>query len=256
MQRIIVETTGLANPDQILLQMATNPLIKDDFPLSRVVVTVDAQHAVDQIGHRPEAGRQIAVADQIILTKTDIAVPEAVQAVEQQVRELNPHASLARVIGGRLAARHWLGGAAGRSWAGLQAHPPARHDLSEIRTLSLIAETPLDWPKVEQGLAKVIAEFAPALLRLKGILNVAASERPMVIHGVHHAFYPVEFLDRWPDADHRSRLVLVVDGLAARCDRLFDLLTSDGIAWHCVGGHPVHASPAQPGFSHEHEGVR
>ncbi len=123
--------------------------------------------------------------------------------------------------------------------------------------LSLTAETPLDWRKTERGLAKLITEFAPALLRLKGILNIAASERPMVIHGVHNAFYPAEFLDRWPDADHRSRLVLVVDGLATCCDRMLDLLTSDGIAWQDAGGHRDPANPAQssapPGFSHQHE---
>lgn len=260
MQRVIVETTGLADPDPILLQLATNPLIKDDFPLSRVVVTVDAQHASDQIRRRRESQRQIAIADQVILTKSDVALPDATATVERMIRSLNPHAPVIRVIGGRLAPRDWVGTSAGRSLVGFSMCSATAHDLSEIDTLSLTAETPLGWSEFEPVLANIITEFGRALLRLKGILNVSESERPVVIHGVHHVFYPVEFLDCWPDADHRSRLVIVVESPASSRDRILDLLTAGGSAWQLAGGHPHPASPEKPlplsGQSSQHDGVR
>lgn len=248
LRRIVVETTGLADPGPILVQLATNPLIAADFPFAGVVTTVDARHGAAQLATRTEARRQLAVADRIVLTKTDLVPAPTCRTVEIMVRQFNAvapivpaHAAPADIFLGADFAR----GEAIRRWAGHSAPelpdvfsaaaPLLPHDRTGIGALALCAEGALDWPALEQCLAAVSAAFAPDLLRLKGILNVAGSERPTVVHAVHDAFYPLSQLAAWPDADHRSRLVLIVDALASRRTRLLELATSTGINWRPVG---------------------
>jgi G3E family GTPase len=247
LRRVVIETTGLADPGPILVQLATNPLIADDFPFTSVVTTVDAQHATTQLASRSEARRQIAVADHIVLTKTDLVDIETRLGVERAVRRLNSTAAITSPDA--TTTELFLGGdgaraASIRAWAGDATPCPAdlivpvglhhHHHHDDIVTLSLRAETALDWPAVHQCLAAIVDEFAPDLLRLKGIIDVVGSDRPVVLHAVHDAFYPLEQLAAWPDADHRSRLVLIVDALGTRRIRLLNLATSTGIDWRRV----------------------
>lgn len=247
LQRVIVETTGLADPGPILVQLATNPLIAQDFPLAGVATTVDAQHGAAQIAARPEARYQIAVADTIVLTKTDCVDAAVGGEMETKVRQLNAAATI--LSGGERAVsaniflgRDLMRGDAIRAWAGdsglsvaaistpLPGH--LSHSHGGIGTLSLRAEKALDWQATSLCLAAIVDEFKLDLLRLKGILNVAGSDRPTVVHGVHDVIYPLDQLATWPDADHRSRLVFVIDAMGTRRARLLELATSTGIDWH------------------------
>lgn len=247
MRRVVIETTGLANPVPILHQLATNPLVAGDFPLSVIVVTVDAQHLLGQLTTRPEAHRQIAVADQLILTKTDIVPAFTSAVVRARLHQLNVSASIVTAINGAMDATLLTGhtirrGKAARAWAG-DPHLPdfgasptghAGHDHGQFGTLALRAEKPQDWTAVEQCLSAIINEIGPDLLRLKGILDIVGSDRPVVVHGVQNAFYPIEWLDAWPDVDHHSRLMLIFAEAPGRRQLVLSLSASSGISWRTV----------------------
>lgn len=246
LRRVVVETTGLADPGPILAQLATHPLISADFPLAGVVATVDAQFGAAQLASRQEAWRQIAVADHIVLTKTDLVTTPVHRDIEGLVRALN--AAVPIVPGASAAADvflasgftpgeaiWWWAGNPGPSVAGIPGRAFSLvHGASGIGTLALRTETALDWGAFQHGLEAVCSEFAPDLLRLKGILNVKGSARPIVVHAVHDACYPAANLAAWPDTDHGSRLVLIVNGLAASRARLLALACSGGVDWRPV----------------------
>lgn len=252
---VIIETTGLAEPGPILTQLATNPLIAEDFPLSAVAVTVDAVHASSQLAARPEARRQVAVADLVVLTKTDLVSPARTRQVRRKIARLNPGGVKVSAIGGQLdaaaftnlnptraeegrcgeVARRWLADAPRHRTTGLVAQSAEATDHEGVWSISLRAEAPLDWRATQHCLAAVVSEFGPSLLRLKGLLDIVGSDRPVVVHGVHDTFYPLETLEQWPDRDRRSRLVLIVDGPASGRDRILELARSTGVGWRSAG---------------------
>ena len=245
LRRVVIETTGLAVPGPILRELATNPLVASDFPLSSVVATVDAQHALRQTRSREEARQQIAVADIVVLTKTDLANKAAAKAVRREVSGLNPRAPVIAVTSGvvdakRLIADHDRKEEDIRAWAAVDGTPaPLRHVThaphAGIGTLSLEARDPIAWSALTAFLSGLVGEFAPTLLRFKGILNVLGSDLPVVVHGVHDAFYPAETLEAWPTQDRNSRLVLILDRMARQREKLSRLIGSSGINWSIAG---------------------
>lgn len=243
LRRVVIETTGLAAPGSILRELATNPLVAGDFPLSAVVATVDAQHAVRQTRSHEEARQQIAVADIIVLTKTDLASEATTAAVRRDVSGLNRRAPVIAVTSGVVDARRLMVADGDRKEdigayvddipERLRRGTHAPHN--GIGTLSLEARDPLVWAALTAFLSGLVAEFAPSLLRFKGILNVSGSDLPVVVHGVHDAFYPAETLKAWPTQDHNSRLVLILDHMVRQRESLHRLIGSSGIDWSIAG---------------------
>lgn len=244
LRRVLIETTGLAVPGPILRELATNPLVAGDFPLSSVVATVDAQHALHQTHTREEARQQIAVADLVVLTKTDLASETTTAAVRAEVSGLNPHAPVIAVTSGVVDAKRLMIADDDRkkdfgAWADVDGVPDrlrhAPHAHNGIGTLSLEARDPVAWAALTAFLSGLVGEFAPSLLRFKGILNVVGSDLPVVVHGVHDAFYPAETLAAWPTEDHNSRLVIILDHMAQQRENLARLIGSSGIDWSIAG---------------------
>ncbi|MFO1135816.1 MAG: GTP-binding protein [Rhodoblastus sp.] len=247
-RRIVIETTGLADPAPILNALMGHPYLALRYKLDGVVTTVDAVNGLASIERHREALRQVAVADRIVLTKTDL--PEAAAsggALARRLDDLNPGAPRLEAAKGEATAAAlfsaglfsadrkipdvaaWLRAEAfddhghGHGHHGHDhAHDPNRHDAS-IRAFCLTRDAPLDPRAFEIFLDLLRLAHGPKLLRVKGIAALADDpDRPVVIHGVQHLFHPAVRLAGWPDADRRTRIVLIVDGLDQEfVERLF-----------------------------------
>ncbi|MGA2128114.1 MAG: GTP-binding protein, partial [Xanthobacteraceae bacterium] len=223
-ERVVIETSGLADPAPILHALMSDDLLAARLAVAGVVTTVDAVNGAETLGRQPESVKQVAVADRLVLTKTDLvgALPNALIA---RLAALNPSARVLAATFGAIDPAHlfdaavWDASAAPPSMPAWLAdvplhhdtvHDPNRHD-ERIACFALIRDRPIAAVALTLFL-EVLAEHCGAdLLRLTGIVDIAESpERPAVIHGVQHVFHPPAFLARWPSPDRRSRLIFIV----------------------------------------------
>jgi G3E family GTPase len=243
-RRILVETTGLADPAPIVQLLLNNPLVSHFLRLDTVVTTVDAVNAAHQLDRQYEAVKQAALADRLLITKCDLVSNIAV--LEQRLRRLNPGGRIERVTHGEIDPADLFGAALidpekkrvdVARWLNEQAfvdgceaahehrahahhdhahHSPINHGHtheSSITSFMLAFDEPLDWMTVSDWLAYLRKARGEDLLRVKGILNLQGESMPVVIHGVHHVFHPPVALSAWPDADLRSRVVFITRGI-------------------------------------------
>ena len=248
--RVLIETTGLADPAPILQLALTSPMIQRYFRLDAVVTTVDAVNGERQLDENPESVKQAALADRILLTKTDLASPQALARLEARIAALNPAAPRHRVLHGRIEAfrlfdadptrygstgedvARWLGPVSGaaheaagqapahaiahshvRTDAGhAMAHGALHHD-SRIDHFSLTFDRPLEWMLVAEWLSDLCARRGEKLLRIKGVLDLAGEPRPVAIHAIHHTFHPPVALAALPSGMRRSRIVFITRDL-------------------------------------------
>ena len=217
-ERIVIETTGLADPAPIVHALMTDRDIADRLRLESVIATVDAAAGAATLDAHPQSVKQAALADCIVVTKSDLADPAA-NGLAERLDAVNPGAPKLTAVHGAVDATQLFAA---------RAHDPARYDTAThghggINTFCLRRKRPLH--AVTLGLfLQVAAEHCGArLLRLKGLVDVAESPgRPAVIHGVQHVFHPPTWLDAWPDEDRSTRIVVISQGLDARW--LHDLL--------------------------------
>ncbi len=233
-QRLMIETTGLADPAPILHTLMNDPMLVTRFRLDGVIATVDAVNGGATLGRHQEAVKQAAVADRLLITKTDLAAADAAKALGARLRRLNPAAPILPVVQGEVApdrlfgaglynpetkspdVRRWL---KAEAYDGTQSHDHHghRHDVNRhddrIRAFCVSTDRPLNWDRFNSWIEMLITCHGADILRVKGILDVEDLERPMVIHGVQHLFHPPALLDAWPDGERLSRLVFITRGL-------------------------------------------
>jgi G3E family GTPase len=216
--RVAIETSGLADPVPIAYTLLSEPVLRHHFRLSGIVATVDAVNGAAQLADFPEAVKQAAVADRLIVTKSDIAAAEAVTALRARLRALNASAEIllsTEADGPRLLIDD-IYDAEGRSReAGHWRVPdPERHDHTHgVRSFAVAFDRPLDWTAFGVWATMLLHRHGAEVLRLKGLLNVAGVPTPVLINGVQHIVHPPSHLPAWPDADRRSRLIFIVRGL-------------------------------------------
>jgi G3E family GTPase len=242
--RVIIETTGLADPAPILHTLMTDGLLSQEFRLDGVITTVDATSGSSTLDKQVEAVKQAAVADRLLLTKTDLADPGTVHALEARLREINPGAPIIRVHNGvvdptrlldaglynpatkSLDVQNWLKAEAysepGHHHHGHDHHDhhhdghghhdhdhdPNRHD-DRISAVSYTIDDPIPVKTFDEWLETMIMLRGPDILRLKGIVHVEDMPAPFVLHGVQHIFHTPILLRDWPSEDRRSRIVLI-----------------------------------------------
>ncbi|MBN9452293.1 MAG: GTP-binding protein [Bosea sp.] len=237
--RLVIETTGLADPAPILNVLINHPYLAMRFRLDGVVTLVDAVNGMATLDSHEEARRQVVAADRLVLTKAELATPETAAALRQRLDSLNPgiailqpDAPAADLIGAGLydlakqphALRHWLAedalpchgdhdhhhGHDHHHAHDQNPHDVNRHDAS-IRAFVLAAEQPIARTTFDLFWTLLRSIHGPRLLRLKGLVDIAGEPgRPLLVHAVQQILHPPIQLDSWPDADHRSRLVLIV----------------------------------------------
>jgi G3E family GTPase len=223
-ERIVIETTGLADPAPILHALMTDRDIAERLRLESVIATVDAAAGAATLDAHPQSVKQAALADCIVVTKTDLADPAA-NGLAERLEALNPGAPKLTAVNGAVDAARLFHASAHNP----KHYDTAAHGHGGIDTFCLRREKPLHAVTLSLFL-QVLAEHCGArLLRLKGLVDVVESPgRPAVIHGVQHVFHPPAWLDAWPDEDRSTRIVVISQGLDARwLQDLLDVLDEE-----------------------------
>jgi G3E family GTPase len=220
-RRLIVEPSGLADPAPLAQAILRNPLMARHMRLAGIVAVVDALFGARHLAQQPESGKQVAMADGIVLSKTDLADAPTLADLQRQIAALNPLAPQLIADHGRVDLRevfppHFLDPdlPSGPGRALKLRHADAGH-AEGTQALVLRHDAPLDWPRLELFLREIRLAHADALLRLKGLVAIDGAEGPLLLQGVHHVLHPPVALAEWPDADHATRLVLILRGADA-----------------------------------------
>jgi G3E family GTPase len=246
-ERIVIETSGLADPAPVLHTLITDPEATLWCRLNTIVAVVDAVNASSQLEAHFESVKQIAVADRMLLSKTDLTTVNNVEQLVARLRRINPNAQLHKAVrgeigpdalfqaglsvGGDAEMEAWLDGAHRDETACALGANSHRHDGTDhhahdadIRTFSFWIDQPLHPVGLQMWLDQIANLRGPNLLRVKGILNVDG--RPTAVHAVQHLFHEPEELDRWPNDDRRSRIVFITHKLErADIEASLELLT-------------------------------
>jgi G3E family GTPase len=207
-RRILIETSGLADPGPILQTFATDRALGGDFYVELVVTVVDAVGGHDTLEWSAEARKQVIFADRLVVSKTDLAGETSTARLIARLRALNPRTSIHIAVGGDLDPRHLVEpeGAPDPARAGFIAE--AEHS-DGIASFVFTEKAPLRWDTFARAMETLIALRGPDLLRVKGFLNVAGCRGPVVVQVVQHLAHPPVEMAAWPDKDHTSRLVFI-----------------------------------------------
>ena len=251
-RRVLLETTGLADPAPVLHTLMSHPYLLLRYRLDGVVTVVDAVNGDASLDAHVEAVKQAALADRLVLTKTDLATPEQRERIVERLRALNPAAPILDAAKGEAGAerllncglydperkipdvKRWL---AEEAYAQPHAHhrdghdhdhhhghdhdhlDRSRHD-DHIASFVLVTDKAIPAGTLDVFLELLRANYGAQLLRVKGIVKLAEMpDTPVVVHGVQHLFHPTARLERWPDDDRRSRLVFITRDLPERTVR-------------------------------------
>ncbi len=216
-ERVVIETTGLADPAPILNTLLGHRLVTDHYRLESVIVTVDGMHALEELERHREVARQIAVADRLVITKADAAGAAAIDRIEERLKSLNPAAQVHRSGRGSAALEAFAAPALPpaarlRAYAShthaAQGHDVNRHD-EHVRAYCFTVDGPVSWSGVAAWTRLLVDTLGERLLRCKGIVEIADSGEVVFLQGVQRVFHTPERLGGWPDADHRARLVCI-----------------------------------------------
>ncbi|MSO80147.1 MAG: GTP-binding protein [Alphaproteobacteria bacterium] len=216
--RVLVETTGLADPGPVMNTLMLDELVATYYRLDGVVATVDAAAGMGSLDRHREAVKQAALADRLVLTKTDLASPATVAALTTRLASLNPGARVVTARQGEIdpallfGLGLWDDARRARldAWLGEGADEGHGHSHDDgIVTHAFALDRPVERAAFEAWFELVALLRGPDLLRLKGIVNVAGAPRPLVVHAVQHVLHPPVELDAWPGDDRRTRLVVI-----------------------------------------------
>ncbi len=210
-RRVLVETTGLADPAPILTTLISEPSLRHHFRPEAVIATVDAVHGLRQLERQPESLRQAAAADCLVITKADLAERAGVRELTRRLAALNPGAAILEAEHGNVDPRRLFRAGQPRR---LPEPAPGSPHTGDVRTCSLVLDRPLDWTAFGIWLTMLLQSRGADVLRVKGLLDVGGPG-PVVLDSVQHVVHPPRHLDSWPDGDRRSRLVLIGRGLDA-----------------------------------------
>ncbi len=219
--RVVIETTGLADPGPILYTILGEPVLRHHFRLANVITTVDAVNASLHLARNAEGVKQVAAADRLIITKTDLCEPSLTAAVRETLTRLNPSAQILESTVDEIDVEQLLGTAdlnrnpARSAW--LPANPAYLQELqshsADIASLSVALIEPLDWTAFGIWLSMLLNRHGDDVLRVKGILQIQGASTPVFINAVQHVVHPPQHLAAWPTEDRRSRIVFITRGV-------------------------------------------
>ena len=237
--RIVIETTGLADPVPILATLSVDPMLKYHFRIGNIIAVVDVPNGAHNIETYPESARQVAVADRIIISKSDLANHEAVDRLKDVLTRINPAAEAVLLdeatdpaeallldtihdLGARPAeVASWMAAETSHRYDHDHAHGVNLH--GSIGAFVIEADRAVAWPRFALWLSMLIHLHGRQILRLKGLIDIEGAETPVVVHGVQHIIHRPFHLAAWPDGIRRTRIVVIGESLD--CDlmqRSFD----------------------------------
>ncbi|MDI3340636.1 MAG: GTP-binding protein [Sphaerobacter sp.] len=223
--RVVIETTGLADPVPIVQTIVSDPVVRHHFRVECLAVTLDAVTGADNLASYGEAVRQVAAADVVVVTKQDLADAGAVAALKAALTAINPaalvldgafgHTDFARLLSADRSDFRAVGefGAGGGNGANGWALPATAHGAGAVSSRCIEFDRPLDWHMFGVWLTMLLHRHGSRILRLKGLLNVGADGGPLVLEGVQHVIHAPRHLRAWPDADRRSRIIVIARDL-------------------------------------------
>jgi G3E family GTPase len=210
--RIVIETSGLADPGPILQTFSTDRALGAEFFIEVVITVVDAIGAFATLDWSAEARKQVILADRLVISKIDLAEPQATAQLAQRLATLNPHAAISEAVNGQLEPRCFVETVHSQSpSAGFIAE--AEHS-DGIASFVLTEDTPLPWDVFARAMETLIALRGPDLLRVKGFLTVEGCTGPVLVQFVQHLAHPPVELASWPDGAHTTRLVFITRNIA------------------------------------------
>jgi len=235
-ERLIIETTGLADPAPIVTTFTADPVLCHHFRIGNIVTVVDALNGLSNLASFEESRRQAAIADCLVISKCDIADAPEIKRLRVSLRQLNPIAAFldagrdpvaaVRLLTGDIddpaakseEARRWLAEeedlVAGHDHGGdhRRSHDISRHG-DDIVAFSVRLDEPLQWSAFAVWLTMLLNRHGQAILRVKGLLHVAGVPTPVVVHGVQHTIHPPTHLAAWPDGAPQTRLIVIAKGV-------------------------------------------
>ena len=229
--RVVVETTGLADPTPVVSTVLHDRVLQHHFRCGNVITTVDSLNGERNLDDYPESLKQAALADRLVLTKLDLAPEAKVRSLTGRLQQLNPMAALARndatldaqmLLGDDVfqvdtksqEVLRWMQAAKNQQYFSLRQPQVADANAhGDTRAFAVRLEAAIDWTVFGVWLSLLLHNHGERVLRVKGLLNVTGSDTPVVLHGVQQMVYPPSHLERWPDADRQSQLVFIVRGL-------------------------------------------
>jgi G3E family GTPase len=211
-KRIVIETSGLADPSPILQTFATDRALGEVFHVEALVTVVDAEAGGDTLSWSSEARRQAILADRLVITKTDIAGEGAAEALAAKLRALNPGAEMLEAVNGRLDPSRLTEPAddARNTFVAEAAHSDG------IGSFVIAENSPMPWPAFAKAMDTLMALRGPDLLRVKGFLDVEGCQGPVVVQFVQHLAHPPVELAAWPDDNRQSRVVFITKNVSER----------------------------------------
>jgi G3E family GTPase len=222
--RIVIETTGMADPGPILGNLLNEPVIESVFRLDAVVVTIDSEYGLQQLIEHPEARKQAAVADVLLLTKTDLASPEQLSDLKEKLITINPGATQHKISMGKIEPDYIIDvglfdpsgkRAEPQRWlrAPVKAAGMLKNQHAEIDSFTVTLPNPISWRDLKPVILKLCQTHGKDLLRLKGIIHATDQPAPLAIHAVHFTPYPPTLLQDWTEDEPTNRIVLIGKGL-------------------------------------------
>lgn len=217
--RVVIETTGLADPAPVMQTLMTDDMLLAHYRLDCVVTLADAVNGIEQLDTMQEPVKQAALADRIVITKSDLAGEEATARLEARLRELNPQAPIKRAVNGEIDLEFLINvglrNVKGKledieRWMGEpdEHGDHHRHD-EKVKSFCLRFTEPMTWNSFSQTMEVLSALRGSDMLWVKGLINVAEHKGPMVVQGVQHLFHPPVELNEWPSDDHSTRIVFI-----------------------------------------------
>jgi len=208
-ERIIIETTGLADPAPIVYTVMNHPLLQHHFDVELIITTVDVKNAALQFEKSPEFIKQICVSDHVILTKQDLATDKQQKETIQQIQRLNPSVQLFEAQHGMVDTNVLRRqGAAEPLSQDFRYQPAISKTASHVQSISFTFSYALDWTAFTLWLSLLLHTHGENVLRVKGILDVG-EEEPVNLNGVQHLIHPPEHLEHWPENVSESFLVFI-----------------------------------------------
>jgi G3E family GTPase len=218
--RVVIETSGLADPAPILQTFSTDRALGGEFHIDVVLTVVDAVTGEANLDSAAEARKQVILADRLVISKTDLAETTAAERLTRRVRQLNPRAAIDIAVAGALDPDRMVVPASGER-SGFVAE--AEHS-DGITSFVVETDEPIAWQTFSRTMETLTALRGPDLLRVKGLLNVASCRGPVVIQYVQHLAHPPVELETWPDENRASRVVFITRNIPERLVR--DLFAS------------------------------
>ncbi len=245
LDRVVIETTGLADPAPILHTIYTDPVLQHHFSVDLVLTTVDAVNGALHLDRNPESVKQVAAADKIIVTKTDIAEPSSVRGLLSRLGTINPSARIFEAPFGEVDVDElFRSGGAGThaAPASLTTESGAPHDVGDTYSVAVTFDGAIDWTAFGIWFSMLLNARGEDVLRVKGLLDVGEAG-PVVLNGVQHIIHPPEHLGKWPDEDCRSRIIFITKRIHPE-ELLGSLLAFRGL----LGARPLslHAEQSVP----------